>query len=358
MFNSSLFDNDNKSYILENGNDSINNSFLDIIQENNSSLPNNNNNESLDEDIYFIKKDNPSVPINKIKLNNSETNEEKSTNAKTNKENIPEFFSKDKIVNKLLYDEIKTKFMNSNIDKSDEYYYLEKKRKKRKEDDENDDIIIKKEDEKSKRGRKTNSISMNVHNRMVPDNIIKKIKAKIFKYLLFFMNNLLKKGTNNRHITFLNLDYKKYINKLNISFEKELLSMKLKDLLSLDLSSKYKDENKDNNKDILKIIENKGEGIINKDIADTLKAILDITFRDWLDLFTGKKQIKELYDVNELSIKFDMIEKSFVGINGVLNNFKKEDEKYFASFVLFFFNYERWFLIKTPRGVKNKMNEI
>jgi len=196
---------------------------------------------------------------------------------------------------------------------------------------------------------------MNVHDRMVPDNIIKKIKSIIFKYILTFLNNLLKKGINFK-ITFLNLDYKKYINKLNISFEKELLSMKLKDLLSLDLSSKYKDENKDNNKDILKIIENKGEGIINKDIADTLKAILDITFRDWLDLFTGKKQIKELYDVNELSIKFDMIEKSFVGINGVLNNFKKEDEKYFASFVLFFFNYERWFLIKTPRGVK-KQNE-
>ena len=355
MFNSSLFDNDNKSYILENGNDSINNSFLDIIQENNSSLPNNNNNESLDEDIYFIKKDNPSVPINKIKLNNSETNEEKSTNAKTNKENIPEFFSKDKIVNKLLYDEIKTKFMNSNIDKSDEYYYLEKKRKKRKEDDENDGIIIKNEEEKLKRGRKTNSISKNVHDRMVPDNIIKKIKAKIFKYILTFFNNLLKEGTN-INMTFLNLDYKKYINKLNISFEKELLSMKLKDLLSLDLSSKYK--NKDNNKEIIKIIENKVGEKINKDIADTLKFILDITLRDWLDLFTGKKQIKELFSINELSIKFDMIEKCFVGINGALNDFKEDDEKYFASFVLFFFNYERWFLIKTPRGVKNKMNEI
>ena len=362
MFNSYSFINEDKSYIYTDVLDNINNFFSYIFQENNIqaiTLSNLNNNESLDEDMYnFINKDNPSVPNNEIKLNDSETNEEKSTNSKTNKDNPPKFFSKDEILNMLLNDEIKKKFMNSNINKSDEYYYLEKGKKKRKEDNENFGIIKKNEEEekKSKRGRKKNSISMNVHDRMVPDNIIKKIKSIIFKYILTFLNNLLKKGTNFK-ITFLNLDYKKYINKLNISFEKELLSMKLKDLLSLDISSKYK-KKEDNNKATIETIEKEGEKIINKDIADILKFILDITLRDWLDLFTGKKQIKELYDVNELSIKFDMIEKSFVGINGVLNNFKKEDEKYFASFVLFFFNYERWFLIKTPRGVKNKMNEI
>ena len=133
--------------------------------------------------------------------------------------------------------------------------------------------------------------------------------------------------------------------------------MKLKDLLSLDISSKYK-KKEDNNKATIETIEKEGEKIINKDIADILKFILDITLRDWIDLFTGKKQIKDLFSVNGLSKKFDMIEKSFVGINEVLNDFKEEDEKYLASFVLFFFNYERWFLIKTPRGVKNKMNEI
>ena len=99
----------------------------------------------------------------------------------------PKFFSKDEIANKL-DNEIKNKFMKGNIDESDEYYYLEKKRKRRKEDDENNGIIIKKEDEKSKRGRKTNSISMNVHDKMAPDNIIKKIKAIIFKNILIFLN--------------------------------------------------------------------------------------------------------------------------------------------------------------------------
>jgi len=240
--------------------------------------------------------------------------------------------------------------MKGNIDESDEYYYLEKKRKRRKEDDENNGIIIKKEDEKSKRGRKTNSISMNVHDKMAPDNIIKKIKAIIFKNILIFLNNLLE-GETNSNIKFLNLDYNKYINKLNISFEKKLLSMKLKDLLSLDISPKFKEKD-DNNKEIIKIIEKEEGEIINKDIIDTLKFILDITFRDWLDLFTGKKQIKDLVTDNELSINYDKIEKSLVGINRVLNEIEEKDEKYFSSLVLFFFNYERWFLIKTPRGKK------
>ena len=127
--------------------------------------------------------------------------------------------------------------------------------------------------------------------------------------------------------------------------------MKLKDLLSLDISSIYK--NKDgNNKEIIKIIEKKEGEIINKDIIDTLKFILNITFSDWLDLFTDKKQIKDVVTDNELSINFDNIEKSFVGTNGVLNDFEEEDEKFYLSLVLFFFNYERWFLIKTPRGKK------
>ena len=94
---------------------------------------------------------------------------------------------------------------------------------------------------------------MNVHDKMAPDNIIKKIKAIIFKNILIFLNNLLE-GETNSNIKFLNLDYNKYINKLNISFEKKLLSMKLKDLLSLDISSKFKEKD-DNNKEIIKIIE-------------------------------------------------------------------------------------------------------
>ena len=92
---------------------------------------------------------------------------------------------------------------------------------------------------------------------------------------------------------------------------------------------------------------------------DTLMFILNLTFHDWLNLFTGKQNFKDLaeyYNVNRSSIDFDIIENSFVGINKVLPklkedyNFDKEsDEKYFANFVFFLFNYERWFLIKKPR---------
>lgn len=92
---------------------------------------------------------------------------------------------------------------------------------------------------------------------------------------------------------------------------------------------------------------------------DTLMFILNLTFRDWLNLFTGKQNFKDLaeyYNVNRSSIDFDIIENSFVGINKVLpklkedyNFYKESDEKYFANFVFFLFIYERWFLIKKPR---------
>ena len=134
MINSNSFINEDKSYFYTNVLDNNNNFFSYIFQENNIqaiTLSNLNNNESLDEDMYnFINKDNPSVPNNEIKLNDSETNEEKSTNSKTNKDDPPKFFSEDEILNVLLNDEIKKKFVGGGVNESDEYYYLEKGKKK------------------------------------------------------------------------------------------------------------------------------------------------------------------------------------------------------------------------------------
>ena len=170
---------------------------------------------------------------------------------------------------------------------------------------------------------------------MDSDNIIKKIKALLFKNILSFLNNLFNYTTIN-NIKLLKLN-SKYVNQLNSIFELNLIGMKLKEFLSLEVSSKIKKNGKNY----------------------TLMFIFNLTFREWLNLFTGKQNFKDLaeyYNVNRSSIDFDIIENSFVGINKVLPklkedyNFDKEsDEKYFANFVFFLFNYERWFLIKKPR---------
>ena len=73
---------------------------------------------------------------------------------------------------------------------------------------------------------------------MDSDNIIKKIKALLFKNILAFLNNLFNYTTLN-NIRLLKLD-SKYVNQLNSIFELNLIGMKLKELLSLEVSSKIK----------------------------------------------------------------------------------------------------------------------
>ena len=112
-----------------------------------------------------------------------------------------------------------------------------------------------------KGGRKANQNRGVIHDKMYPDNIIKKIKSSSLKYLLLFLNNILnidQKLLYNK-IELLRLDYK-YFNSLKKEQEYELLNMKLKDLFSKDISCKY-NKKSDYNK---KIIEN-----ILKDANDT-----------------------------------------------------------------------------------------
>ena len=310
----------------------------------------------INKNINTIK--NEIIPNNEQHLDNSIINEERSTKDKTGNEKQPEFYSKDKIIVKLLDDTIKDKFNNGNIEKSNEYYFLKEKTKRRMFEDDFTGVIIEKP-KKKKRGRQSKSTSINEHNKMSSDNIIKKIKAKIFKYILIFLNNLLEKAKKIKgNIKFFKLDYE-YINKLKVSFEKELLSKKLKDLVSLNISPKYKGK-EENNKKIIDSIENKDVNIINEEY------IINITLRDWLDLFTGKKIIEDfnvlavIKKENEVPhINFKMIKDNFLGINDLLNNFKEEEDEYFAHFVLLLFNYERWFNNKRTREKnKNKNNDI
>ena len=136
------------------------------------------------------------IPSEGQHLDNSIKNEERSTKDKTDNKKQPEFYSKDKIMDKLLDDTIKDKFNNGNIEKSNEYYFLKENTKRRISEEYYTGVIVEKS-KKKKRGRQSKSTSINEHNKMSSDNIIKKIKAKIFKYILIFLNNLLEKAKKN-----------------------------------------------------------------------------------------------------------------------------------------------------------------
>ena len=130
-----------------------------------------------------------------------------------------------------------------------------------------------------------------------------------------------------------------YIDKLKKKNEQDLFKRAIKDLVSLETSSKYS-SNKDkdfNKKNINKIL------ILEKD-NKALIDLLNISFGDWIDVFTLKTNI-------ENSTEFKGIEEALKDISD------KNDDEYFSRFIFYLFNYQNYFHNKKgrkPKTIKNK----
>ena len=333
--------------------DTNNYKFITFIPNKYSQLNTYSNNNYINQTNSIL---NFNAHINLLETNYFEKDEDILTNSNIY---LPEFYSMEQIGEKISDKEIQKKLKEGETEKSYEYNYMKNLNKKTKRDNKeynnNDNphvVSSQNKKDKKKRGRKSAIKSLNEHNRMTPDNIIKKIKSILFKYIVEFLNKLLKKVS--KKIKLAKLDYK-YIKKLKRKDDLLLLKIKLKELLSLNISPKYRSLKKDYNKKIIEQIENKNEFIINDNnnhFYDTLKFVLNLSFGDWLDLFTRKKNCEDLfnyYGIDKNSINNKIIEESFFGINEILNQFE-ENEKYFSRFVFYLYNYERWFFIKKPRN--------
>ena len=310
---------------------------------------------------------------------NVNSNEEISTEfpSKQNNYNEPLLYSFDNILNIFKMEEHKIKF-NDIINKFNEekakeqLQLLEKKRKRTFYDDEynyiyelmdktkqNEYEIMQDEpnNNNNKRGRKTNKTkNVSIHDKMVPDNIIKKIKAKIFEYPIVFLNNIL--NNNKEEDKLFKLDYK-FINKLNREQDLKYLDMSLKELYSKEISPKYIKEKRQ--EDSNKIYISK---ILNNQKDNTILFVFNMTFRDWLDLFTLKKSINDIitkYDYLAKDIDCERIQKSLYGVDNLLKKIMNENDKeYLTMYIFFLYNYERWFYNKKGRiskpKTKNKQN--
>ena len=154
----------------------------------------------------------------------------------------------------------------------------------------------------------------------------------------------------------LKIGYKNNIDKLKKDYNLELLEKPLKSLFSLDVSDKYrtKKENKDYNAKVIKdIIEH-----IEIEDYNTIKFLLNISLNDWIDLFTYKKDIytlKEEYDATEINCeKIEKIQKECIGAIHLLKDISKEDQTYYTLFILYLFNFQRWFWIRKGRNEEKK----
>lgn len=324
------------------------------------------NSEMIKEDDFHI--------MNIEKYQNCRT-EEKTINVQ-NSSILPNFYSIEQIMDILenkLPNEVYNKLSEGkNFKESFEYRFMESLNRKRKREEEKQNkqnksiyIIVKDNEEKlekKKRGRKTLCRSKKEeHNKYSSDNIIKKIKSKLFDYLIQFMNKLLEKITINIKLS--KLSYK-YISTLSRENELKLLKKTLKEILSFDITGKFKYKKTDYNKEIINKIINSENIIYQKGSFDyyTLRFILNLTFVDWLDAFTGKNTFEQLaykYDVDLTNINFNLLKDNFIGIDKLLLNLEKniDDCRYFISFVFYLYNYERWFFQKITKGKKKEEKE-
>ena len=304
----------------------------------------------------------------RILLLNEKASTDDNTKFKINlKENIPLLYTfddiKQKIFKNALYEK-KFLFDINNIfikDEQIEDEYLNKKRFRDFQDDdyingflENENNQNYEQENNKKLGRRPKIEGGGKHNRMASDNIIKKIKAGIFKYLAQFLNNVINyEKTPKENNKIFKIDYC-YINQLNREKDLRYLNMPLKDLFSLlDVSPKYKNINIQSNKIYIK-------RLLNEQTDEAIKFAFNMTFRDWLDIFSFKKEVKDL--LNEYNIRDDndtvckKIKESLVGVDDLLNNLvkKEENKKYFSNFTFYLYNYEYWFFKK--KGRKSKRN--
>ncbi len=176
------------------------------------------------------------------------------------------------------------------------------------------------------------------HDKNVPDNIIKKCKRIFFKYIIIFINSIIKtyKTNHQENYEFKNLSYENYVNNLKKDKEIILLNMPLKDLVSLDVSNKYASNASFNKEKMEKILEEEKDNTI-------INSILNMTFGEWIDVFTFKKEINYYLEFNELQ-------------DVLIDLYNKEDEEYFSRFIFYLFNYKNWFQNKKPRKPKKRKN--
>ena len=205
-------------------------------------------------------------------------------------------------------------------------FITKKKRKKTKITE----VNIEKENVPKGRNAKDDN-TIRKHNKDSSDNIARKIKVYIFKVLIEYCKINVSKYL-------LGLDYE-YISNLKKDINVKMLDSSLKEILSLDTSSKYGKDNRENNKKIISAILEKESN------NEKVKALLDMKFNDWIDnILLFKENTKDTDKFNGLeSILSDLISKL---------KFPR-DNYYLTRFLFYLFNFRSWFENKKGRNENN-----
>jgi hypothetical protein len=282
-------------------------------KKDNLTSPKNNNSDIKDLKIYTFE------DISKILKENSLNN-------------ILDQFTKDELIEKY---ESNMKLLN------------QKRKRNRTKNKEN-----KNENEEQKKiGRKKKGDdSERKHGKYSPDNIIKKIKSRLFDKIINFVNRIVNKtNENSKKEIFKKLDYK-YTNQMKKELDLELLNSPLKDILMKDISPKYTNlDPKSNRVNLEKIQENEKNDEI-------IMFVLNLPFREFIELFCLKKTLKDIDGSKTIDNNIlQRLMNNFPRIYSLLSDIsRKNDKVYLSHFVFHLYNYEQWFYTKLGRSSRKK----
>ena len=143
------------------------------------------------------------------------------------------------------------------------------------------------------------------------------------------------------------IDYK-YIDRLNKKKDLSLLYMPFKELFSKEVSPRYSTLKPDSNRIIIeKLIKEEG-GNENIDFA------LNLKFKDWIDVFTYKKEFKSIINLQNENLE-NLIENFEYADNLILDIYRiNPNDNYLLYFIIYLYNYERWFCLKVGRTRNSK----
>ena len=193
----------------------------------------------------------------------------------------------------------------------------------------------KRDNNKNKKGYSTGRIKKSEnkkgkHNNLSIDNIIKKIKGKGFNCMHLTLNNIIKRIYKDNKKKFKCKIKKKFLNKICYSyirngkkdFNEEFLKKKIKDIYLLNISSKYKTFN--NNNELIEecCSNNLFKEIVNMNFNQFINSIFRMKSND----FEEKYSFDNKYLLDNLNIK-DEEEKSSIDNlikDGLLNYFNKK----------------------------------
>ena len=163
------------------------------------------------------------------------------------------------------------------------------------------------------------------------ENICKKIKTHFLKYLIYLVNNLIFDYFKEKKFVFRKLNNS--LSKSSIQYNKELFEKPIREILSQEISSKFKTINKNINLQIIKKLENIDS--FKKFFSFELKYIYSLYINNnnsickefnFQNLLENERKLCYKNNINDLNFNIDNYLKKFeeIGINFINKYIKKK----------------------------------